>query len=236
MSTTPDLLSPADTTALAARILDAAYASGLSAGSRIPTERTLAETYGVSRTSIRHALVQLQVGGLLTRQVGRGTFLRSPDEPTVPGVDAMPLTEITPSDVMVVRSLLEPQAMDMVVAHATTREIDEMQRCALGGDAAETHDEFESWDEALHRAIMCATHNPLLIYLYEMVETARHGQLWGELKRRHDSSEQRASYQNQHHDIVDAIRARDSAAATTAMRNHLDHVSKNIFGPTPINS
>lgn len=233
MSTTPDDLRPVGTTALAARILDAAHAAGLLAGSKLPTERALAETYGVSRTSIRHALVQLQAGGLLTREVGRGTFLRSPDAPTAPEAGEVPLIEITPNNVMVVRSLLEPQAMGLVVTYATTREIDEMQRCALGGDTAGTHEEYETWDTALHRAVIQGSHNPLLIYIYEAVEIARRGQLWGELKRRHDSPELRVIRQDQHHRIVDAIQARDAAAATAAMRNHLDYISMNMFGSTP---
>lgn len=233
MATTAGPPSAADPSRLAARILQGARASGLAAGGRMPAERTLASTYGVSRTSIRHALVLLQADGLLTRHVGRGTYLLPPDEPSRHVDGEMPLTDMTPVDVMAVRTLLEPQAMSIVVRHATTRDIDEMQRCVLGGDAAASYDEFELWDVALHRSVMRGTRNPLLIYLYAAVETARHGALWGELKRRHDSPEQRARYQHQHHGIVDAVRARDAAAATAAMQDHMAAISANIFGRTP---
>lgn len=233
MSTTVEPPSAADPTHLAARILDAARASGLTAGGRIPTERALAQTYGVSRTSIRHALVLLQADGRLIRQVGRGTFLRPTNGSDEHTEREIPLTDMTPVDVMAVRTLLEPQAMTLVVTHATTRDIDEMQRCALGGDAAETYDEFELWDTALHRAVIRGTHNPLLVYLYTAVETARHGPLWGELKRRHDSPRQRDRYRDQHHAVVDAVRARDASAAAAAMRGHMAAISANIFGPAP---
>src|SRR5690242_18646268 len=55
------------------------------AGARLPTERQLAQDLGVSRSAIRHALAVLQAEGHISREVGRGTFLRGriPD----PGAD-----------------------------------------------------------------------------------------------------------------------------------------------------
>jgi DNA-binding FadR family transcriptional regulator len=77
---------------------------------------------------------------------------------------------------------------------------------------------------------MEASHNPLLLRLYSCVETARHGQLWGDLKRRNDSAQRRAEYRSQHHAVVDALRTRDSDAAVEAMRVHLATVRSNLLG------
>lgn len=49
--------------------------SGLSRGDRMPPERTLCETLGVSRAELRKALLVLETEGILDRNVGRGTFL-----------------------------------------------------------------------------------------------------------------------------------------------------------------
>ncbi len=133
---------------------------------------------------------------------------------------------------MTIRRLLEPLAMPLVVAWATASDFREMDRCLAGGDRAASYDEFETWDLALHRTIMAASHSPLLGQLYAVIETARHGHSWGDLKRRSASRERREKYQADHAELVAALRARDSDRATEAMRTHLSRVNNDLFGET----
>jgi DNA-binding FadR family transcriptional regulator len=134
---------------------------------------------------------------------------------------------------MMVRRLLEPPAMPLAVAWATAADFEEMDRCLAGGDRAANYDEFELWDLALHRAIMAATHSPLLSTLYSSIEAARHGHMWGDLKRRSASAERRQLYQADHHQIVAAVKARDAGEAVKAMRNHLARVSDHLNATDP---
>jgi len=62
--------------ALAALILAESQGDGGRQGTRLPTERQLALDLGVSRSAIRHAMALLQAEGHVSREVGRGTFLR----------------------------------------------------------------------------------------------------------------------------------------------------------------
>ena len=250
---------------LAELILAESARAGLGPGSRLPTERRLAADMGASRTSIRHALAVLEAQGHISREVGRGTFLR--DDPAQrdaagtgnsgleaaapqdtraaspgggaslrPGqaasVAGEAATSFAPADVMTIRRLLEPLAMPLVVAWATARDFREMDRCLAGGDRAASYDEFENWDLALHRTIIAASQSPLLGQLYAVIETARHGQSWGDLKRRSASRERRERYQADHVELVAALRARDSDRATEAMRTHLSRVNNDLFGET----
>src|SRR6266481_1811344 len=64
--------------ALAALIMAESERSGAGHGTRLPTERQLAVDLGVSRSAIRHAMAVLQAEGRVSREVGRGTFLRRP--------------------------------------------------------------------------------------------------------------------------------------------------------------
>jgi DNA-binding FadR family transcriptional regulator len=233
---------------LARLILAESRRAGLGPGSRLPTERRLALDLGVTRSSVRHALALLEAQGHISREVGRGTFLREP-APGGPGGEGREGGEgpgleapggapagggdFAPADVMMVRRLLEPPAMPLVVAWATAADLDEMDRCLAGGDHAASYEEFESWDLALHRCIMRASRSPLLAALYGVIEQARHGHVWGDLKRRSASAANRQEYQADHREIVAALRARDSAAAVEAMRVHLARVSNHLHATDP---
>jgi DNA-binding FadR family transcriptional regulator len=215
---------------------------GLGADGRLPTERQLAKDLAVTRSSIRYALGILEAQGQVSREVGRGTYLRSPtgegglDGPagaTAPGPRADARSAFAPADVMLVRRLLEPPAMPLAVAWATAADFAEMDRCLAGGDRAASYEEFETWDLALHASMAAATHSPLLMTLYASIETARHGHIWGDLKRRSASAERRSQYQADHHQIVAALKARDAAAAVQAMRNHLARVSDHLNATDP---
>ena len=233
---------------LAELILSEAAGAGQGPGSRLPTERQLATDLGVTRSSVRHALAMLEAQGRISREVGRGTFLReqpaasrAAHAPSVPGpspdggraADPVPAADFAPADVMTIRRLLEPPAMSLVVGWATAADLEEMDRCLAGGDGAASYEEFELWDLALHRCIMAASHSPLLVALYRDIEAARHGQVWGDLKRRSSSAERREQYQADHRAIVGALRARDSARAVEAMRVHLARVSDHFNATDP---
>jgi len=222
--------------ALAEQIMTRALRGGLGPDGRLPTERQLATDLGVTRSAIRYALGILEAEGRISREVGRGTYLRSPGPLAVEagaGLAAGAAQAFAPADVMVVRRLLEPPAMPLAVAWATAADFEEMDRCLAGGDQADNYDEFELWDLALHRSIMAATHSPLLCTLYSSIETARAGHMWGNLKRRSASAERRGMYQADHHAIVIALKARDAGGAVTAMRAHLARVSDHLNATDP---
>jgi GntR family transcriptional regulator, uxu operon transcriptional repressor len=207
---------------LAALIVSRSGGDGTAA--RLPAERDLAVELGVSRSAVRHAMGVLEAQGRISREVGRGTFLR-PGGAGGGGQD-----DFSPADVMLVRRMFEPQVMPLVVAWATARDFAEMDRCLDGGDRAPGFDEFEQWDAALHRTIVAASRSPLLVRLYSQVELARRGRVWGDMKRRSSSPEHRTAYQRDHTEIVAALKSRDADAAMAAMRAHLARVAGHLLG------
>jgi DNA-binding FadR family transcriptional regulator len=162
--------------------------------------------------------------------VGRGTYLR---ETTALSAyvtrDHDEADTVGPVGLMAVRRTIEPYVLPLVVTAATSKDFEEMERCLRGGDTAQTRDEFEAWDFALHHAIVAATHNALLVRMYQTVEAARHGQVWGNLKRRHDSTVFRRAYQEDHRAVVEALKAREPELAVKAMNAHLDRVAGILF-------
>jgi DNA-binding FadR family transcriptional regulator len=213
---------------LARLILSSCEDPQFAPGGRLPNERSLAAQFGVTRTLVRHALTVLEAEGRVSREVGRGTFLR-------PGATGIGMavergTEIGPADVMAARRLIEPHVLPLVVRWATGRDFDEMRRCLEGGSRAQDAAEFEVWDFALHHAIVAASRNQLLVAAYDVVEQARKGEIWGSLKVRNDSKERRMAYQEEHVRLVEALLARDEQEAVAAMEAHLEHVQTNLLG------
>jgi GntR family transcriptional regulator, uxu operon transcriptional repressor len=220
-----------------------ALSEKVAAGDRLPTERQLAAELGVTRSAIRQAMAVLEAEGRVSREVGRGTFLRTPrgqvtengegatdGDQTATAAGGRPGTDYAPADVMMVRRLIEPQAMPLVVAWATARDFTEIDRCLADGGRAAGHTDFERADAALHASMIAASHSPLLIALYAEIEAARHGRVWGDLKRRSASPERLAEYHRDHTDIVTALENRDADRASRAMRAHLARVSRYLLG------
>lgn len=223
--------APAYRESLRERILERCSEAFTLPGGRLPTERQLAADLGVTRTMVRHALAALEAEGRISREVGRGTFIRERDASTARDSAAhQPARDVAPAHVMAVRRVFEPQVLPLIIAWATAPDFDEMRRCVEGGAAAESYDEFEFWDFALHHALVVASRNPLLVSMYGEIERARKGQLWGNLKRLRDNSERRAAYQCDHVALVDALKARDLPRAIETMDLHLRRVETSLLG------
>lgn len=216
---------------VAENILREAAREGLAAGAQLPTERALADNLQITRAMVRSAMSLLETDGVVSREVGRGTYLKRDPLSGMVHLDSddfatsATLSDIGPGDVMAARQAFEPMAMYLAVVEATEADFEEIQRCVEGCERASTYEEFETWDLAFHRSLMEATHNPLLLRMYSLIEAARQGDLWGTMKRRGDSHERRHCSFVQHAAIAAALRIRDGREAQEAMSAHLDYVA-----------
>src|SRR5690606_16605267 len=84
-------------------------------GDRLPTERALAERYGVTRGAIRAALGRIEGRGRIVRVVGSGTYIAGPSTAIFSSNQAR---DASPQEIMEARLLIEPQLPLLVVAHA----------------------------------------------------------------------------------------------------------------------
>lgn len=217
--------------ALREQILDRLQSGAWPAGHRLPTEREFAETFGLSRSTVRRTLAELKAQGLITQTVGSGTYAAPPAAAAdvLAGLRADALAT-SPAQLMAARLALEPAIAAMVVEHARPADLAYLEECCARAEQAGSFEEFEHWDGALHEAIAAAAHNPLIDSVFQLMSVARTHAAWGALKRKSLTDERRAAYQQEHRALVAALVDRDAARATELARAHLLRVRQNLLG------
>jgi DNA-binding FadR family transcriptional regulator len=167
-----------DAGAVAQRIREALRAGHWPPGSRLPTERAMAESLGLSRAAVRKALAALKTEGLISQRVGSGTYANAP----LPS-----MAQIGPAELMRARIAFEPQIAELAVHNATAADFARMDECLAMAEQASSVDDFELWDARLHDALAEATHNAMVVLVFRMMSDARRHGEWGSLKRRSGS-------------------------------------------------
>lgn len=200
----------------------------VSGETRLPAERELCESLGVSRGDLRKALMVLEKDRRIWRHVGKGTFVGSgPVEETI-GISEI-AGRTNPADVMRARLIIEPEIAREAALHATLDDIAAMRRSIVHTRDAATWRQYENVDNLLHRQIAQASRNNVLLGLFDVLNAVRRTVVWGRL--RSDGAHPPADHHSfaDHEHIVDAIADRDMAGAAAAMRLHLQQVERRLI-------
>jgi len=201
----------------------------LPAGEKLPTERNLAESLGVSRVSVRQALHELENRGMIDRRPGRGTTVLSPLDAANNAGAAIAMAMSSDArdirNIMELRSIIEPPIAALTATHATDRDIEQLRQLVDAMSVDMSAAKYAELDRSFHQTIAQYTHNPLLALLTEQIATfiapSRNSALQSR-KRRVNSTEQ-------HRKILDAIAAHDPDAARQEATTHLAAVTVEIL-------
>ena len=204
---------------------------GAAPGERLPPERQLSKTLGISRGELRKAMTALEAEGVVERHVGRGTFLR---ETSAPNTSYEPfllrLSEVTsPHDAMMARLSLEPELAGHAAIHASQRHLTEARSLTDAMRAVGNWAEYEKLDSRLHELIAASTGNPLMIELHRIVNAVRLSVVWSVLEIPQDGPPDDYHSFAEHEEIISALEKRDRWAAHAAMRNHLKSVRATLL-------
>ena len=207
-------------------------------GERLPAERQMMEAFNVGRSTVRRALTQMKGMGLITQAVGSGTYVASDalarlPLPAFPSRPA-PGSATSPAELMEARIAFEPALVEMVIRNANGADFAAMDHCLRNAENAAGFEQFEHWDGALHRSLAEATHNSIVLTVFNLMSEEREHAEWGQLKRQSLTPERRLAYQHEHRALVDALRQRDAALARKAIQAHLTHVQRNLFESGPM--
>lgn len=201
-------------------------------GGTLPGERELAERLGVSRPSLREALIALETAGLIESRVGDGTYVR-PDLPAVPVFPLAVGRDLGPGTLeqFEARRAVECAAAELAASRATAEHLAALRACldrmaavvAAGGEPAEEHRLF-------HLGVVDAAGNGIFARLARELWAARQGPMWDTMRRRVFTPESLRAGLVFRERLLEALAARDGAAARALMEAHFDRVGGLYFG------
>ncbi|MBM7863884.1 FadR/GntR family transcriptional regulator [Lentzea nigeriaca] len=201
-----------------------AYATeaGLQAGDKLPAERELAASLGVSRASVKQAIVVLEVQGLVEARHGGGTYLVRDT------LDAEPVEQLVERrkrlpEVLEAREALETKLAELAAERRTDAELDDIRQALDfmrheidgGGVGVEG-------DRRFHAAVTAAAHSSLLADFMKTIALQITESRTESLRQPGRPSRSLA----QHTAIYEAIAAGDPKKAAAAMRKHVRTVAK----------
>jgi GntR family transcriptional regulator, uxu operon transcriptional repressor len=192
------------------------------AGTRLPAERELAASFGVSRASVREAIISLEMSGLVEVRVGTGIFVTQPGAASGPRGDAGP----GPFELLAARKLLEGEIAALAAKNARSQDIEALRESVA---RLERHlDDFaarEAEDRDFHLMLAKATGNGSLELVVEGLWNQR-AELWGRLQRHFHTNDLALRTIRDHAAIAAAVGAGDADAARSAMHRHLSRVMR----------
>ena len=189
------------------------------AGERLPPERELALKLGVSRPSLREALIALEIGGQVEIRVGSGVYVR---ESGIEGESAVGSLGDSPSELMQARAAIEGSVVVLAAArmNAATldrlrRTIDRMRRLSAAGKSP-----VEA-DRQFHMLIAEASGNSVLSRFVSELFDSRHDPIAAAMRGHTESAQTWTEAMREHEAVLRALQAGDPISAQTAMRAHL---------------
>jgi GntR family transcriptional regulator, transcriptional repressor for pyruvate dehydrogenase complex len=211
-----------------ARQLERLILKKLRPGDKLPSERELSESLGVSRSSIRDAIRSLELVGLVEPRQGSGTVVREISADTLMN----PLTNVLRhkmelvSELLDFRKMLEPPLAARAASHATEEELAEMEEILRRQENKFRNGELAiEEDSEFHYAIAMASGNSVVLkvldVLMDLLRDTRERSL--QLEGRPQKS------LAGHRKVLAAIKRRDAEAAKAAMRRHIEDVEEIVL-------
>lgn len=196
----------------------------LKPGARLPSERELGESLGVSRTVIREAVRALTAKGLLEVRVGAGTFVRQPSVDVISELLSIFMSHTSAGDIShghvhEMRRVLEIEMAGLAAQRRDESDLAEMRRLveevAKPGISAE---DYVRADVGFHKALARASKNPLFPIVLTSIEDLL---VNVRVAARHDPDAQSLAV-TFHARILTEVEKQSVSGARAAMEEHLD--------------
>jgi DNA-binding FadR family transcriptional regulator len=208
------------------------------AGAVLPSSQELTRQLGVSRTALREALQTLSAKGMISARAKVGTRVLDEnswnmfDADILSWREAAGLPQSSLAMLYEMRQSLEPVAAALAAERRSDADVERLQDWAakLTLDRGELAD-FVAADVAFHRLVLAMSGNPFMRSIGAMISTALTASFTASAPT--NSAEESAQVQQQHLDVVAAIRRRDAEGASAAMTKVILQGWIRYFGAKP---
>lgn len=189
-------------------------------GTRLPPERDLAQQLGVSRPSVREALIALEIQGAVEVRMGAGVYVCPPASRESAATAAV---GESPLELLQARSALEGTVVMMACTQASADTLRPVREAlmAMQADIRENRPPLIN-DRAFHVAIAAMSGNSVLVRLVGELFDERHSPLSHQMSLHTETALTWSEALREHEAILAALEARDVLLAQVAMRLHLD--------------
>lgn len=188
-------------------------------GSRLPSERELADMLEVSRPTVREALIALEVEGRLRIRVGSGIYVAALQPTAV--VSLQPPIE-GPFEVLRARAFLESAVAEEAARRVTREDIARLDAVLAEVGPVLTIERWIDLDRRFHTAVVAPLGNVVLLRTVGELFDQRINPYFAQLSRHMSNESTWQAAHVEHVAIRDAIAARHPARAKAAMRGHLE--------------
>ncbi|GBU13729.1 fructuronate-inducible hexuronate regulon transcriptional repressor [Enterobacterales bacterium] len=192
-------------------------------GDRLPPERDIAETFSVSRSVVREALIMLELEKVVEVRKGSGVYVlaRQPEANGFRGDSGY-----GPFELLQARQLLESEVAAFAAMQATKTDILKMRDAIeLERGFIERGEADETADELFHTLLAQASQNSVLANMVtDLWQTCKRSPMWRGIQQHVGKSEHDQQWLLDHQKILQAVLRRDPKAAKQAMWQHLENV------------
>jgi len=197
-------------------------------GQRLASERDLAEEFGVSRPTVRRAVIALEMRGLLEARQGSGVYVRQSSPSPAP---------VAPKDLDIgafehaeARRLFEGEVAALAATLITDEELTYLETLVVEMNNKEaTKEQSELADRQFHIAIAQATRNSAIVRIVESTWDLRYKSRLCMTMLDRAREVRTTPLNDEHQAIVESLRTRDPKAARAAMQAHLSGLIENLM-------
>lgn len=216
---------------VAEKLMELIDAQEYRVGTRLPAERKLADEFGVSRPTVREAIIALELAGYVEVRTGSGVYVIEHARQSATGSEM----DVGPFELTEARILFEGEAAALAATLITDEELSALEAALAEMQIANKQQPTsEPQDRRFHMLIAEATRNSAIVSVIDELWELKINSPLNERVFRKVRGKGYRPRVGEHQAIIDALRRRDPQAARAAMREHLGQLIDELLDATEI--